>query len=42
MLRIDADTLEALNKDLSQFQNEMFNSNKGLNFEITEYNVKKE
>ena len=39
--RLEADTLEALNKDLAQFQNEILNSNKGLNFEIVNYNVKK-
>ena len=39
--RLEADTLDAINKDLLQFQNEMFSSNKGLKFEITEYNVKK-
>lgn len=39
--RLEADTLEGINKDLAQFQNEMFSNNKGLKFEITEYNVKK-
>lgn len=39
--RLEADTLEALNKDLEQFQNEMFNNPKCLNFEIVNYNVKK-
>lgn len=39
--RLEADTLEDLNKDLMQFQNELFTSNKGMNFEITDYNVKK-
>lgn len=39
--RLEADTLDAINKDLLQFQNEMFSNNKGLKFEITEYNVKK-
>lgn len=38
---LEADTLECINKDLAQFQNEMFNNNKGLKFEIIEYNVKK-
>jgi hypothetical protein len=41
MFRLEADTLDAINKDLAQFQNEMFNNPKGLNFEITSYNVKK-
>lgn len=39
--KLEADTLEDLNKDLAQFQNELFTSNKGMNFEIVEYNVKK-
>ena len=39
--RLEADTLDGINKDLAQFQNEMFSNNKGLKFEITEYNVKK-
>ena len=38
---LEADSLEGINKDLAQFQNEMFNNNKGLKFEIIEYNVKK-
>ena len=38
---LEADSLEGINKDLAQFQNEMFNNNKGLKFEIVEYNVKK-
>jgi hypothetical protein len=41
MFSLEADTLEDLNKDLMQFQNELFTSNKGMNFEITHYNVKK-
>ena len=39
--KLEADTLEDLNKDLAQFQNQLFTSNKGMNFEIVEYNVKK-